>query len=105
MTRRRDSIDGGASDVDRGERQNPSGWERNGRPSTVVVETVAAALGRPPEELPPLQHHVDADALDALVTRRTGDDGDGVRVTFDYEEFEVTVDSHEGIQLRPASVD
>lgn len=55
------------------------------------------------EDLSPLQYHVDADALDALVTSMTN--GDGVLVTFEYEGFEVTVDSHEGVQLRPVSVD
>ena len=105
MTSRRESTDGGATDAGPDESQAPSRWGRNGRPSTAVVEAVADALGREPFDLSPLQHHVDADALDALVASRTGEDGDGVRVTFEYEEFEVSVDSDGGIEISPVAAE
>ena len=105
MTSRRDSTDGGAPDAERRGSSVPSRWGRDGLPSTAVVEAVADALGREPFELSPLQHHVDADALDALVASRTGEGGDGLRVTFEYEAFEVTVDSDGGVEIRPVEVD
>lgn len=103
MTSRRDSTDGGAPDLGLGKSQVPPAWGRNGRPSTAVVEAVADAQGREPIDLSPLQHHVDADALDALVASRTDEDGAGVRVTFEYEGFEVTVDSDGGIDTSPVA--
>ena len=105
MTSRRDSTDGGATDAEPRDAQAPSRWRRNGQPSTAVVEAVADALGCEPFDLSPLQHHVDADALDALVAGGTDDDGDGVRVTFEYEEFEVTVDSDAGVVISPVGVE
>jgi len=105
MTSRRDSNDGGATDAERRETQVPPRWGRNGRPSTAVVEAVADALGREPVDVSPLQHHVDAEALDALVAHQTAEGANGVRVTFEYEEFEVTVDSDGGIEISPVAAD
>lgn len=72
-------------------------WDRSARPSTAVIEAVAAAAGREPTALPPLHRVVDADALDALLTggpsnRRTpSETGANVRVSFAYAGVEVTV--------------
>jgi len=105
MTSRRDSTDGGAQDPERRGSSVRSRWGRDGRPSTAVVEAVADALGREPFELSPLQHHVDADALDALAAGRTGDVGDGVCITFQYEGFDVAVDSDGVVLISPVAAD
>ncbi|NKE37821.1 hypothetical protein GWG54_18855 [Natronococcus sp. JC468] len=62
------------------------GTEKDGSTTVEVVEAVAAVLDIPPEELPPLYHTVDADALDALV-----ESGNNITVRFEYEGFEVLV--------------
>lgn len=80
-------------------------WRRSGRPSTAVVEAVAAVTDHKPTDLPPLHGYVDGDALDTLVTSRTDGDGTTIRVSFDYDGVEVTVDSDDGITVRPAPVE
>lgn len=52
------------------------------KPSTAVVETVAAATDTEPTALEVLQTVIDADALDALV--RSADRDDKLRVSFEY---------------------
>lgn len=79
-----------------------SGWDGGERPSTVVVEAVAAAIGRDAASLSPLDRHVDTEALDSFLTSATGP-GDGcLGVSFDYEGVEVTVDTDGGLDVRAA---
>ncbi|QKY21949.1 hypothetical protein B4589_016180 (plasmid) [Halolamina sp. CBA1230] len=63
-------------------------WSGETTPSIAVVEAVAAATGRDPREMPPIQGAVDTDALDALLT--AGKDG-SLRVSFEYLDATVTV--------------
>jgi hypothetical protein len=62
-------------------------WTQSGTPTVTVTEAVAAATDRETTALPPLQHCVDADALDALVTRAASP----VSISFVYADTDVTV--------------
>lgn len=77
-------------------------WHAAEEPSAAVVTAVAAATNRDPVDLPPLYDHVDADALDALLTggRRSDDE---VTVRFDYDGFGVTVVSDGRLTVTPAA--
>lgn len=69
--------------------------------STSVVQTVAQATNREPDELEPLYDVVDPDALDALFE---GDDASArVRVVFTYEGYQVTVSGAGDVEV--ATVD
>lgn len=72
-------------------------WEEPFEPSVTIVETVAAATDRAPTELPPLQNHVDPDALDALITRGKSA---AVAVSFTYAGTAVVVKSSGCIEVR-----
>lgn len=77
----------------RGDRLH-SDWSETGRPSTAVVEAVAAATGTAPTELPSLNDHVDPDALDRLLQEaRT------VEVSFRYGGTEVFVTGDGSIEV------
>lgn len=68
--------------------------ERTVRPSTAVVEVIAALAGRRPEELEPLYATVDPDALDTLLRRADGDGGGeraAVSISFAYAGYEITL--------------
>ena len=60
-------------------------------PSLSVIETVAEVTNRDPIELPPLQHYVDADALNSLFGSADGTDAD-VQLKFTYGDIEVVVE-------------
>lgn len=67
-------------------------------PSVAVVQAVAEVAHRDPLDLEPLYRSVDTDALDAIVT----DAGDSnLSVSFDVEEFDVTVRGDASIEVRP----
>lgn len=72
-----------------------------GTPSEAVVETVAAASGREPTALEPLYRVIDPDALDALFRRRD-DDSRIIRVSFDFNDHLVTVQSDGTVVVQPA---
>lgn len=93
-----DSPAGDRRRIDSDEFYRMDGQVQVGRPTIDVVEAVAAATGREPMDLPPLQQHVDADALDALLDR----DGDGryVRVSFRYNDLRIDADSAGRIDVR-----
>jgi hypothetical protein len=80
-------------------------YDRSQRPSTAVVEGVAAATNCEPTALPPLQEFVDASALDALVASASGTDGDHVDVSFVYDGVEVRVTSVGTIEITPDADD
>lgn len=63
-------------------------WSGDTDPSMAVVEAVAAATGRDPYEMPPIQRAVDTDALDALVA---AENGSSLRISFEYLEATVTI--------------
>lgn len=72
-------------------------WEEPFHPSVTIVEAVAAATGRTPTELPPLQQSIDPDALDSLITRGKSA---GVAVSFEYADSVVVVEGNGAIEVR-----
>jgi hypothetical protein len=69
--------------------------EATGKPSTNVVEAVAAAERVAPPNVPtPLYDSIDPDALDALVAS-----ADDVSITFSYLGYVVTVDGDGTVSL------
>lgn len=105
MAKREEPTDTNRSEADATGGTVEHDWHGSGRPSTAVVEAVAAVTDRKPTDLPPLHGYVDGDALDALVTSRADGDGTNVRVSFAYEDVDVTVDSDDGITVRPAAAE
>lgn len=68
-------------------------------PSLSVIETVAKVTNRDPIELPPLQHYVDADALDSLFEPADDTDTD-IQLRFTYDDVEVVVESSPNPEIR-----
>lgn len=66
-----------------------------------VVDMVATALGRGPQNLTPLQSAIDTDALDELTTESSTGHGACGSISFSYEEFEITVSSEGVIEADP----
>ncbi|MGA9399592.1 HalOD1 output domain-containing protein [Haladaptatus sp.] len=60
-----------------------------------IVETMSSVSGRSPEELPPLHHVVDVDALESVFGPRGNGQHRSVtgEISFMYEEYEVVVES------------
>lgn len=77
-------------------------WAAPEMVSTAVVRAVAATVGRPPDDLPPLNRYVDPDALDTLVDTATSRRGT-VTVSFEYAGVDVHIDSEDGITVWPAA--
>lgn len=73
-----------------------SDWSEHGLPSTEVVEAVAALRDVGAIELPPLNDHVDPDALDRLLTG----DGVGAQVSFSYAGTEVYVSGDGTVEVQ-----
>ncbi|WP_232702066.1 HalOD1 output domain-containing protein [Halobacterium wangiae] len=65
-----------------------SDWTSYGNPSTAVAEAVAEATGKQQTDLDPLQHSVDADALDALLANS---DSPRLELSFTYEGVDVRI--------------
>ncbi|MFH5798898.1 HalOD1 output domain-containing protein [Haladaptatus sp. CMAA 1911] len=61
-----------------------------------IVETFSSASGLAPEELPPLHHVVDVDALESIFGPRCDGQLRSVtgEVSFNYQDHEVVVKSH-----------
>ena len=82
-------------------------WSGTSRPSTSLIEAVAAETDRDWTDMPTLYDHVDADALNALlIARPTGTaDATGatntVTVSFAYTGFEIRLDSNGRLEIRP----
>ena len=74
--------------------------DRSEEPSTAIVEAVAAATGRDPGTLSPLDEHVDTEALASLLAHGSDPDDERPRVSFGYEGVDVTVDAGGGITVR-----
>lgn len=75
-------------------------WDGADRPSRAVVEAVAAATGREPATLSPLQRRVDTDALDSFLTSTREPGDERLSVSFAYEGVEVTVGTGGRIDVR-----
>lgn len=77
-------------------------WEQSREPSVSIVEAVAAATGRPVTNLPPLQKHIDPDALNALLSHGPTS---LVDITFTYADATVSVNKNGVIEIRLTSSD
>jgi len=71
-------------------------WQSVESPSVAVAEAVAAVTNRNVTVLPPLQHVVDADALDRVLRSA---DGPFVEISFEYAEASVTVTGDGRIEI------
>jgi len=65
-----------------------SDWTSYENPSTAIADAVAEATGEKQTELDPLQHSVDADALDALLAHS---DSPRFELSFTYEGVDVRI--------------
>lgn len=81
------------------------GWDEPGRPSTALIEAVAAATDRDPVDMAPLYEHVDVDALDALMTTWPTGTTETITVSFAYDGVKVRLDSDGGIEIQPDVTD
>jgi hypothetical protein len=70
-------------------------WDDSEQPAVGIVNAVAAATGQRTTELPPLQHHVDTDALDTLLTNGSSE----IEITFTYASRLVSVSRDGTIEL------
>jgi len=68
-------------------------WREGDSPFMAIIEAVAAATNRDPTDLPPLQHRLDGDALDALLDDTGPASAEGIRVSFSYAGVDIAVDS------------
>lgn len=68
-------------------------WTEIERPSLAVIEAIAELTDRDIRELPPLQHSLDVEAFDALITRRQTNPGTDIQVSFRYEGYIITVEA------------
>lgn len=67
-----------------------------------VVEVMARAHGIDPIDLPPLNHAIDPEALDAMLTSLAHNPAsDGGSVVFAYHDHTVTVDASGHVHLAP----
>lgn len=70
--------------------------------STAVVRAVSAVKGIEPDELGPLSHCLDPDALDALFSvLEDGSPRTGGRVSFVYSDCRISVDNGEYLTIEP----
>ncbi|MXR41538.1 hypothetical protein GRX01_09330 [Halobaculum sp. WSA2] len=78
-----------------------------GRPSLLVIDSVAEATDTDPLRLPPLHDVVDPDALDRLFPRDLGLDTPAMdsHVTFRYHGCDVTVHANGGTTVDSAGED
>ncbi len=69
-----------------------------------IVETLASATEKSPDEIPPLHHVVDVDALESIFGPRGNGELRPVtgEVTFEVCDHEVEVQSHGRVLVRPA---
>ena len=71
-------------------------------PSEAVVEMTAVASNQNPMAMAALYESVDPDALDAMIGQERGSvGGDGVRVSFSFEDHEVTASSDGDVTVTP----
>lgn len=68
--------------------------------SLAVLATLAEIMDTDPVDLSPLYSRIDPDALDAVVQKRNGSDGD-IHVTFTYEAHTIEVHSYGVITITP----
>lgn len=72
-------------------------WRQSDDPSVALVEAVAAETDRTATDLPPLQHTIDPDALDALLT---GNRSSAVSISFRYADAVVSIHRNGSIEVK-----
>jgi hypothetical protein len=89
-------------DPDHGTYRAAYGWDRSEPLSTWVVEVVTQVKGCESSALTPLYYSVDPDALDRLFAARPdGTARAAGSVSFELDEYEVTVDASGDVTVRP----
>lgn len=72
-------------------------------PSTTIVNAVAAIAGCKQDDLDPLYHVVEPDALDSIFQPTVrGDHNGDVEISFTYHGFDVTVKSYGIVEIEPS---
>lgn len=80
--------------------------EQTGSAAEAIVAAVARATETAPLDLPPLEAAIDTDALNRLVNRtHSGPSPCQLRISFEYQETTVTVNSHSTVIVDPTRED
>lgn len=89
------------NDFDNSSHTHEYGIGTDEAPSTAIAMAVSTAVGQPVEDIPPLQDHLAASALNELCESLPpeADDSSG-HVTFSYHGFTVTVSGSDTVYLR-----
>lgn len=74
-------------------------WTRFNQPSRAVIEVIAEASDTDLTELPPLQHTIDAEALDVLIAQ--SDTNTGIELTFEYANTVVMIERSGTLTIEP----
>lgn len=69
--------------------------------AVVIMETVSDALGKPPEELPPLSDAITPETLEAVDTIVANSPAADITVSFTYAEMHVIVRSENTVFVQP----
>ncbi|MGM0605945.1 MAG: HalOD1 output domain-containing protein [Halobacteriota archaeon] len=89
-TARADSSPDASSDA----KTVQSDWTTSEQPSAAIIDCIAAASDRSPLDMTPLHEYVDPEALDAIVTSAKSASQSEFRVSFRYEELDVSVEAN-----------
>lgn len=93
------SRDSGPAEMDSSTHPIRADWREHDSPRSAIIETVIAATGRDPQDLPPLSESVDTDGLDALLAGSNGMDG-GARVSFAFAGVDVAIRNDGELEVR-----
>lgn len=66
-------------------------WSDTDRPTTAVIEAVAATIDQDPSTMEPLYEHINPDALDAIMTPKNPEQSSNILVEFSYNGVDVRV--------------
>ncbi|GAB7019783.1 HalOD1 output domain-containing protein [Halostagnicola bangensis] len=80
-------------------------WTEPGRPSTAVIEAIAAVTDSEPVAMPSIYDFIDLEALDTIIANQSTGRTDTISVSFQYDDIDVTVDSDGSIEIRPPRAD
>lgn len=80
-------------------------WEDDANVAMTIIETIADLEDADPMSLPPLQHHVDVDALSTLFASRTARTDETCYVRFEYAGYDVALHADGLLEVSETSVD
>ncbi|MDJ1432580.1 HalOD1 output domain-containing protein [Halostagnicola sp. A-GB9-2] len=80
-------------------------WTETGRPSTAVIEAIAAVTDSEPVAMPSIYDFIDLEALDAIIANQSTGRTDTITVAFQYDDVHVTIGSDGSIEIRPPRAD